>query len=104
LKKSNKKGAKFDYYLWGGYGVISQYDYNSTYVEKYCVPKKFCYKFIIQDAYGDGMCCQHGEGGWKLSYGGRVIRDSKFEVSTENFPKYKEFAAPFGKNCKKFGY
>lgn len=32
-----------------------------------------CYDFIVYDSYGDGMCCQFGNGGFQLSDGGSTI-------------------------------
>uniref|UniRef100_A0A7S3VCI6 Peptidase M11 gametolysin domain-containing protein n=1 Tax=Chaetoceros debilis TaxID=122233 RepID=A0A7S3VCI6_9STRA len=42
-----------------------------------------CYKFIMIDAAGDGLCCEDGQGGYKLTQGGEVIRDSKFRNGTK---------------------
>ena len=35
--------------------------------------------FRITDAYGDGLCCEQGEGSFTIEYGSTVI-ESKFEV------------------------
>ena len=51
-----------------GYDVETFYESNKRYVEKYCVPKKHCYQFFIGDTYGDGLCCNNGEGYWQISY------------------------------------
>lgn len=32
-----------------------------------------CYNFLIEDSFGDGICCNAGEGGYILEYGGEVI-------------------------------
>lgn len=31
-----------------------------------CVPKTACLTFSMLDSYGDGMCCNHGEGGYQI--------------------------------------
>jgi hypothetical protein len=33
--------------------------------------------FIIKDSYGDGICCAHGEGNYKLRYDGEVVKRGK---------------------------
>jgi len=47
-----------------------------------------CYKFLMIDAAGDGLCCEEGEGGYKLTWGGEVIRDSKFRNGTKQRTKF----------------
>jgi len=102
LKKTNTKG-KFRDYLWGGYTVADFYLDNKKYVEKYCVPQKHCYRFIMRDSYGDGICCSQGEGNWTISYGGKIVRHSNFSVPVDDFPKNNEYARRFGK-CEQWGW
>lgn len=97
LKKMSKQGNKFDYFLWNGYDVGSFYKDNNFYIEKYCVPQNACYKFIMSDAFGDGLCCSNGEGQYKITYAGKIIRESNFTVPVEKFPKYNEYSRKFGK-------
>lgn len=33
-----------------------------------------CYEFIISDSGGDGICCEHGNGSYKVSYDGEEIK------------------------------
>lgn len=80
-----------------GLELIDLYQDNKLYVEKYCLPQKRCYKFIFGDFYGDGLCCGQGEGYWKISYGGNVIRESDFTVSQESFPQFYQYSPRFGK-------
>jgi len=44
-----------------------------------CIRKGKCYKFIIRDRDGDGICCAYGMGWYELSLDGKVIRKSTFE-------------------------
>ena len=32
-----------------------------------------CYMFVINDAYGDGICCSYGNGSYSVSYDGTVV-------------------------------
>eukprot|EP00957_Ditylum_brightwellii_P108351 8266215-Ditylum_brightwellii.AAC.1 len=34
-----------------------------------CLPSGRIYTFTITDSYGDGICCEYGEGSYKLSLG-----------------------------------
>lgn len=36
--------------------------------------KNGCYDFTIYDSGGDGMCCQHGEGSYEISYDGAELK------------------------------
>ncbi|NJC27756.1 M43 family zinc metalloprotease [Neolewinella antarctica] len=42
---------------------------NSTSTETFCLPDG-CYEFTINDSFGDGICCQYGNGSFNLSGGG----------------------------------
>jgi len=44
----------------GGYGQS-----NTSFQQEICVPFG-CYQFTIYDAYGDGICCDWGQGGYSL--------------------------------------
>lgn len=76
LKKQNNNG-KFKNFLDGG--VNEEYGDEQTYNEEYCIPKDECYKFIINDAYGDGLCCQYGEGFYEISLNDESLQYSSFE-------------------------
>ena len=32
-----------------------------------------CYQFVINDGYGDGICCDYGNGSYSLSFGGEIL-------------------------------
>ncbi len=42
-------------------------DDNTTFIEIFDVELDNCYEFEIFDSYGDGICCQYGEGEYSLS-------------------------------------
>ncbi|MBC6994413.1 T9SS type A sorting domain-containing protein [Lewinella lacunae] len=41
---------------------------NTTYTQSFCLPNG-CYTFTILDSYGDGICCQYGNGSFTLTNG-----------------------------------
>lgn len=49
-----------------------KYGSNKEYTEKKCLPKG-CYTFIISDQYGDGMCCEYGNGSYSVTLDGKEI-------------------------------
>ena len=49
-----------------GYGNYENGTTGATYTYDICVADG-CYQFIIADAFGDGMCCQYGEGSYTLT-------------------------------------
>lgn len=51
---------------------------NSIETFQQCLSATQCYKFIMIDRGGDGLCCENGDGGYKLTWGGEVIKESQF--------------------------
>lgn len=60
------------------YGNITawgdEYEDSNTYSEVVCLEKnKGCYNFVLQDSFGDGLCCENGRGGYMLYLDGNSI-------------------------------
>merc|ERR1711935_687989 len=53
-----------------------------------------CYRFIIKDQQGDGICCEKGKGFWKL-----MIKGKKKSIIYSKFKDGKKEEKKFGK-CK----
>jgi len=49
-------------------GDISQV--NRLLIEERCLPRDGCYEFIVQDTFGDGICCSSGNGKLAGYFGG----------------------------------
>ena len=45
----------------------------TTYTWNICPSATDCYDFIINDTYGDGICCGYGNGSYSVSYNGSVV-------------------------------
>lgn len=57
-------------------GPYDDFDAGKVISEDFCLPDG-CYKFILKDSFGDGICCWYGNGGLVLKDGdGEVIADS----------------------------
>ncbi|MDB3934389.1 T9SS type A sorting domain-containing protein [Flavobacteriaceae bacterium] len=48
-------------------GSYNQSDDNTTFIETFGVVQDNCYEFEIFDAFGDGICCEFGEGFYSLT-------------------------------------
>jgi hypothetical protein len=46
---------------------------DKTYNFSKCLPKKFCYKLIVTDDYGDGLCCSNGNGSFQGWWNGNAV-------------------------------
>jgi hypothetical protein len=46
---------------------------NTSYTWNICPSSTDCYDFTIYDAYGDGMCCNYGNGSYTVTYNGVVV-------------------------------
>ncbi|OAV44751.1 M12 family metallo-peptidase [Lewinella sp. 4G2] len=59
---------------------------NTTYTEDLCLPDG-CYDFVINDSYGDGICCAYGNGSYTINVDGTdVATGGNFgRTATENF-------------------
>ncbi len=52
--------------------------------EDFCL-EDGCYTFIVEDAFGDGMCCNYGNGSYVLTGSGFIISTGgEFEYETSN--------------------
>jgi len=61
--------------------VKTCFDAEDLFTEYKCLADNKCYRFTITDLGGDGICCNHGNGWYKLRYKGAVLKDSIFEES-----------------------
>jgi hypothetical protein len=49
---------------------------STLYTTEVCAPNDACYTFIIYDSFGDGICCQYGDGNYQvLDAQGSVVAD-----------------------------
>lgn len=53
----------------GDYGNFAD---GETVVEEICLPDG-CYNFILNDSYGDGICCSYGNGSYTLDFNGTTL-------------------------------
>jgi len=63
---------------------------NKTYNFSKCLPKKFCYKLIVTDDYGDGLCCNQGNGSYQGFWNGNAVSNPVFDDG------YTSESQPFG--------
>lgn len=55
------------------YGSGGPYGNNQTYTPTVCVPNGPVIVFTIFDAYGDGICCQYGNGNYTVTVNGNQV-------------------------------
>ncbi|MCB9277641.1 MAG: T9SS type A sorting domain-containing protein [Lewinellaceae bacterium] len=66
-------------YTGGNQGIFTNqvhpdsYAGNTAYNFDLPVPKDGCYEFRVYDAYGDGMCCNYGQGGYQMTDGNGTV-------------------------------
>ena len=60
--------TSFEIQTVGGIVIYSQsgFDDNTTYNLDYCLEVGECYNFVIYDSYGDGICCDFGNGSYTV--------------------------------------
>lgn len=81
-------GSETTWSVTGSGGTVASggpYANNTTITETFCLPDG-CYDFTINDSYGDGICCQYGNGSYSLSGSGVSVSGGQFTSSeTTNF-------------------
>ena len=71
-----------------GFGFSPEYDQNEhVYTTRVCLPYNAEYKFTIHDNYGDGICCQQGNGYYKIKHKNQVVLQGgeSFKTETKTF-------------------
>jgi len=68
----------------GGNWIVVDYSgfkANAETTFKECVPKAESYRFVLEDSYGDGMCCSFGAGSITVSFDGTEVlsHDGNFD-------------------------
>jgi hypothetical protein len=71
-------------------GIIAEgsYDQNSTYTIEMPLPADGCFELNVYDAFGDGLCCEFGEGGYSLTdaVGNVLVEGGSFTSTLESTP------------------
>jgi thiol-disulfide isomerase/thioredoxin len=62
------------------------YANNTVYTYNWNLQNESCYTFEIYDSYGDGICCQYGQGYYKLMVNGVVVLQGGSFTSMEAKP------------------
>jgi hypothetical protein len=57
----------------------SDYRNSSEIIWKKCFPEGQEFIFTLYDSYGDGICCDYGEGSYTISYDGVQLLESDGE-------------------------
>lgn len=70
------KSGEFRREVYSDGGDYAGYTVNK---ESKCLNSENCYKLEVYDAFGDGMCCQNGNGSFQAYWDGQQIMDSPFE-------------------------
>lgn len=81
-------GSETTWTLTGPGGQVASggpYGNNQTIMETFCLPDG-CYDFQINDSFGDGICCQYGNGSYTLTGAGVNESGGSFaSTETKNF-------------------
>jgi len=55
----------------------SSSDRNLEFTYEVCVDSATCLQFEITDSVGDGICCEHGDGAYSVTYDGAVVDEGE---------------------------
>lgn len=65
-------------------GDPGAYENNTDYSQEVVIPSNGCYEFVIVDDYGDGICCQYGDGSYIVTDGAGETVASGGEFSNDD--------------------
>ncbi len=69
---------------------------DTIYNHSICVPSNECLTFTIYDSFGDGICCNFGNGSYQVSLDGNLIIDSDGQYGEA---ESTQLACPPGTSC-----
>ena len=71
-----------DFTVWN-VTAVEEKQVTTSYISEVCPTS--CYKFVIQDSFGDGICCslEDGFGGYTLNFQGEVIASGGYFTDVE---------------------
>jgi len=56
-------------------------DKNTLHTARACVKKNKCFRFVIKDTQGDGLCCYEGKGYWEIYQNGERLKKRNMQVT-----------------------
>ena len=83
--KSKNSVGKFRDKVW----IEDDFEDNATEILEMCLPVDKCYKFFMVDFGLDGMCCDAGEGGYKVTWDGSLVKDTLSNLSFDSGKRNK---------------
>ena len=73
---------------------IKQMESLSTMTLTRCLPRRKCFRAVVLDSYGDGICCNYGEGTYTVKWNGEEV------VSKKQFRDgFRDSSPTFGDGC-----
>jgi len=90
FKVKRQRNGKFRKVVWDK----NNFEANTLHEFSKCLPKNRCYKLLMFDSFGDGMCCADGHGYYDIKWKGTNIwHPDEFDNG------FKQFSGKFGR-CK----
>ena len=83
--KSKNDLGKFRTKVW----IENDFENSATEILEKCLPVDKCYKFFMVDFGLDGMCCDAGEGGYKVAWDGSLVKDTLSNLSFDSGKRNK---------------
>ena len=90
IQRLNRRKGHWKKKIW----ISNKLETSTTIYITKCLPKNKCYRLLARDLRGDGLCCDSGEGSYRLVWNGKLIIQSNF-VGGET----KEISPTFGAKC-----
>lgn len=98
--KTDNSGYETSWKLFDNAGTMlfsgSGYGNNTVYNETFEIEEGACYAFVMYDSYGDGMCCNHGDGYYKLTDSDGVIIKDGGEFLTSETSEFNAIVTGIG--------
>jgi len=73
---------------------VKKMESSSTMTLTRCLPRRKCFRVVVYDSYGDGICCNYGEGMYTVKWNGEEV------VSQKQFTDgFRDVSPIFGDGC-----
>eukprot|EP00555_Chaetoceros_dichaeta_P015427 CAMPEP_0198275892 /NCGR_PEP_ID=MMETSP1447-20131203/65019_1 /TAXON_ID=420782 /ORGANISM="Chaetoceros dichaeta, Strain CCMP1751" /LENGTH=572 /DNA_ID=CAMNT_0043970799 /DNA_START=83 /DNA_END=1801 /DNA_ORIENTATION=+ len=88
-KKNNNGAAK----KWSKIEKKNKFTNSELHTHETCLPTSDCHRFRIKDKKKNGLCCDHGEGWYKIYYDGKKLNHKPFNSAYTKKWQTKKFGS-----------
>lgn len=82
-----RPNGKFNRKVFAG----SNFDSSADYTRSKCLPQQNCYRLVVYDSAGDGICCEFGEGSFQGYWDGVAVPNLSAQFTSGSVARSRTF-------------